>query len=296
MTMPGSSFKIPSVDPLYFSEIQQNSDNSSAFSCLPGELLADCLVAYASWGGLARLACVQSSWKNLVMDAASSEESKWELAQALMEGTHDLQRNHALALKLLHQLAGVIILLGEDGQKFQIVSEKPFVPAMKRLAQCYLQESEGVQTGMLWLRAAYELGSDLDAAFDLASIHEHGKYGTATNPVLATNWFYKAAQGGHVEGMAEYAMCCELGCGRDADDEEAFDWYMKAARKGHVTANFSVGEAFEEARGVPQSDQEACLWYYRAALKGDEDSLRALRRLNDIARIVVPGVTALLGN
>jgi TPR repeat protein len=55
-----------------------------------------------------------------------------------------------------------------------------------------------------------------------------------------------------------------------------------------------VGEIFEEARGVPQSDEEACIWYYRAAIEGDEDSRQALRRLEGIARIVVPGVAKLL--
>jgi TPR repeat protein len=63
---------------------------------------------------------------------------------------------------------------------------------------------------------------------------------------------------------------------------------------GNAIAKFSVGEMFEEARGVPQSDEEACLWYYRAALVGDEDSKVALRRLYDIARIVVPGVAEIL--
>jgi TPR repeat protein len=69
---------------------------------------------------------------------------------------------------------------------------------------------------------------------------------------------------------------------------------MKAATAGHTTAKYAVGEAFEEARGVPQSDEEACLWYYKAAVEGDEDSRKALRRLESIARIVVPGVRALL--
>ena len=90
------------------------------------------------------------------------------------------------------------------------------------------------------------------------------------------------------------AMCYELGCGVEQSDERALDWYMRAANQGHLTAKFAVGEAFEEARGVPQSDEEACLWYYKAAVEGDEDSRRALRRLEDVARIILPGVGRLL--
>ena len=94
--------------------------------------------------------------------------------------------------------------------------------------------------------------------------------------------------------MVELGLCYELGCGKEQSDEKALEWYMKAADHGHVTAKFSLGEAFEEARGVPQSDEEACLWYYRAALGGDEDSKNALRRLREVARIVVPGAMGLL--
>ena len=94
--------------------------------------------------------------------------------------------------------------------------------------------------------------------------------------------------------MAELGLCYELGCGVEQNDQLALDWYMKAAEQGNNTAKYSIGEAFEEARGVPQSDEEACLWYYKAAIEGCEDSRKALKRLEDIARIVVPGVRSLL--
>uniref|UniRef100_A0A7S2REC9 Uncharacterized protein n=1 Tax=Eucampia antarctica TaxID=49252 RepID=A0A7S2REC9_9STRA len=167
-----------------------------------------------------------------------------------------------------------------------------FPPAMRKLATCYLNAS-GVEQdntkGLQWIKAAYTYGNDMDAAHEIATIYEYGKYSVKVDVVLAAKWFLLAAEGGHVEAMAEYGMCCELGCGVDRSDEEALEWYTCAARLGHVTSNFSVGEIFEEARGVPQSDSEAVLWYYKAALMGDDDSKRALFRLNDIARIVLPG-------
>lgn len=205
-------------------------------------------------------------------------------------------------------------------------------PAMTEIAKCYFTgmvtknepDEEPAQTvqhdggtpqttssattlGLAWLQAAFELGGDYTAAYDLALLYEYGKIptqyypsatstGTSTTEhipvdiVAAAQWFQRAATAGHVEAMAELALCYELGCGVEQDDALALDWYTKAANLGNVTAKFSVGEAFEEARGVPQSDEEACLWYYRAALAGDEDSKKALRRLYDIARIVVPGL------
>lgn len=291
-----TSSKIPAVDPLYFSETTTNDE--SLLTQLPAELLATCLVEYADWGELAKLACVQKSWSTLVSDAAKkSREAQWELAQALLEGTHGLQANVNLAITILNDLAGVRLVEGDELDTFEYEIQKEeelFAPAMKLLADCYLQDDDETARGMTWLQAAYDLGNDFDAAHDLAHIYEYGKDYVSQDVFAAADWFLKAAQGGHVEAMAEYAMCCELGCGRDQNDHEALEWYMKAATHGHVISYYSVGEAFEEARGVPQSDEEACLWYYKAAVMGDEGSKNALRRLRDIARIVLPGFSAVI--
>jgi TPR repeat protein len=168
--------------------------------------------------------------------------------------------------------------------------------------------------GLAWLVAAFEQGGDPAAAYRLGVLYER-EYAKATGSrqdnddtsnnnnnnnnhsitievdvYAAKKWFEAAAEAGHLDAMVELALCYELGCGTEQSDEQALDWYMRAAQAGHVTAKFSVGEAFEEARGVPQSDEEACLWYYKAAVAGCDDSVVALQRLSDIARIVVPGV------
>jgi TPR repeat protein len=173
-----------------------------------------------------------------------------------------------------------------------MTSETPFAPAMKCIAECYLTRN-GVDaayatTVVRYLEAAFGIGNNVDAAHKLALLHEYGEHNVEIDVYVVAEWFYKAALGDHVEGMAEYAMCCELGCGREQNDKEALERYIKAASKGLTTTKFSVGEAFEEARGVPQSDVEACLWYYKAAVKGNKDSKKALRHLRAIARIELP--------
>ena len=210
--------------------------------------------------------------------------------------------------------------------------QQHFAPAMKQLAYCYLTNAYDnttlAQVGLRWLQRAHTLGGDVSAAYEVALLYEYGRlvHGedpfstntTTTNTTNNTNnnntttnntkttlididvvaaaaWFRRAAHAGHVDAMTELALCYELGCGVPQNDERAVDWYRRAAERGHITAKYAVGEAFEAARGVPQSDAEACLWYYKAAVQGDEDSRQALHRLRDIARIVVPGVTSLLG-
>lgn len=309
----------PSLPPLYFQEEQ-----FSMFA-LCSELETN-ILSYLTWGDHARLAGVSPALTNILDDAAQqSEDATWSLAQSLLNGQNGVQVNPTLAIKYLQQLAGVTLAVSKDDfnpsykqmnqqstmtmsttmstttttqlslsqeQQSQQSQESHSIMAMRKIASCYL-EGNGVEAdqtmGIQWLHQAYHHG-DLNSAFEIASIYENGNYGVDVDIYRAAEWFHGAATAGHVESMAEYAMCLELGSGVDQSDHEALDWYTQAAERGCPTSNFSVGEWFECARGgLPQSDTEAVLWYYKAASLGDEDSKKALKRLNDIARIVIPG-------
>lgn len=286
------------------------NDESNKFLQLPAEIVQQCLISYATWGDLAKLCTVQKEWKMIVSDAAQQTlESKWSLSQALLYGTDGLVVRPRTALQLLHELAS-------ESSSSSSLAHNVIIQSTRLIAQLYLdgcsassllqnddddkvtnKEDIPVDTdlGLLWLERCYNIG-DAEAAHDLALIYEYGQYNVPIDVVVAFEWFTKAATVGHVEAMAELGLCYELGCGVEQSDTLALDWYMKAAEHGHCTAKYSIGEAFEEARGVPQSDEEACLWYYKAAIDGCEDSRLALRRLQDIARIVIPGARALLNN
>jgi TPR repeat protein len=301
----------PSLPPLYFADMdEENSNPSFAIEPLPSEVLCN-ITSFLDWGDYARLSVTNSSFKSIMHDAATLSDQKWDLAMALLNGTNGLEQNPKLAIKYLHDLAGVQVtketfdakyepmVESEDGENESIVSIKKnhSTIAMKKLAGCYL-EGNGVQKnrtlGMAWLKSAHCHG-DIEAAYETATIYEYRKYGVEVDIYNAAEWFLGAANAGHLESMAEYAMCLELGCGVEQSDDQALDWYTKAAEMGHAVSSFSVGEMFEEARGgLPQSDTEAVLWYYKAAMMGDEDSKKALYRLNEIARIVIPGWAATL--
>lgn len=310
----------PTLPPLFFSMLGEetqavtaspasSSQQEESTVTIPAELLHHCLVAFSDWGDLAKLSCVQKGWSHTLYDAAGqSQEAKWELAQNLLQGTAGLAQNFDAAVRLLLELAGVetddknlpVREQNNNSENEQVNNKKEcFSPAMKALAQCFF-EGNGVSknndAGVAWLEAAAaaDLGQDMDAAHELALVFEYGRHGVENDIVAAAEWFTKAATAGHIEAMAELGLCYELGCGVEQSDTDALDWYMKAANAGHITSKFSVAEAFEEARGVPQSDEEACIWYYKAAIAGDHDSKMALRRLEEIARIVCPGVRAVL--
>jgi len=299
--MTTTTFHQPILPPLYFDGLKApkiaQGKRDSTTPDLPAEILSSCLTRFANWGDLAKLSSVQTSWANILDDAAGqSMEMKWELSQALLNGTCGLEKNPRRAVGVMRQLSNVVI---SDDYEPQVTNNDDvcFAPALRAIAYCYFK-GNGVEKesklGLAWLKAAFELGNDVDAAYETAIIYEYGHHEVQVDVVAAAEWFKKAAEQSHVEAMAELALCYELGCGLEQNDEIALDWYQKAANMGHISSKYSVGEAFEEARGVPQSDEEACLWYYRAALMGDEDSKKSLRRLYDIARIVVPGVAGIL--
>jgi len=312
-----NSYNQPSVPSTYFETHKREANSVDAngivsetsSSELPSELLSLCLTEYANWGDLAKLACVQKSWSNIVNDTASqSTLSQWELAIALLNGDCGLQKSPERAVRILKAIAPVAIdtstgkpLITQNDTKtidvINIEKDDHGTFSMKKIAECYLEGtgvSKDSSVAVAWMEAAFRIGNDADSAHNLAVIYEFGQHGIETDVVAAAEWFERAAKEGNVESMVELGLCYELGCGVEQSDEHALDWYTKAAHLGHATAKFSVGEIFEEARGVPQSDEEACVWYYRAALIGCDDSKLALRRLYDIARIVVPGVATIL--
>lgn len=325
------SYSQPSVPAFYFethhinnsiiaTAINGENKKISSSPELPSELLYLCLASYANWGDLAKLACVQKSFSNIMNDTGGkSPRNQWELAMALLNGDCGLEKSPKRAIQILRSLSHVSIdeatgkpfasqEKGENDIKTSQSNDNNtiedreenmilYTSAMKKIAECYLEGtgvSQDANVAISWIEAAYCIGKDSEAAHELAVIYEFGHHGIEVDVVAAAEWFERAANQGNVESMVELGLCYELGAGVQQDDDKALDWYTQAANLGHATAKFSVGEIFEEARGVPQSDAEACLWYYRAALIGCQDSKFALRRLYDIARIVVPGVTAIL--
>lgn len=340
-----STMQTPTLPSLYFANDESKNEmtvkEQEQITCpslqvLPPELLHTCLTQYADWGDLAKLACVQSKWKNIVEDAAvfGGRDAMWELSMCLLHGDdrHDgvetkivddadveskknnrgLQKNESLAVKYLTRLSGVEVEFSSDEQetKGSILpsdalsteqNKEADEAALLQLATCHLAGIGLTQpnptTAIHYLTAAYHLTRSVVSAHKLALIYE---YPTQSNNLItidvvaAFEWFKAAAENGHIASMAELALCYELGCGVDRSDDSALDWYTQAANAGHSASHYSVGEHYEEARGVRMDHEEACLWYYRAAVLGEEDGLGGLRRLEDVARRVVPEANEVL--
>ena len=78
----------------------EGENDSSTTVEIPTELLHRCLIEYADWGDLAKLANVQKGWSNIMYEAANeSQEAKWQLAQNLLEGSAGLEQNFDMAFR-----------------------------------------------------------------------------------------------------------------------------------------------------------------------------------------------------
>ena len=318
----------PALPTLYFTTTSQKQEheNAASLQTLPPELLHRCLAQYADWGDLAKMACVQKSWSNLVQDAAEfgGRDATWELSMLLLGESCDesdedhaenarekqclnknrgIAENEALAVKYLTRLSGVEV--NED--EFIVTSLTCSLPtdwetksnitadeaALLTLAKCYLTGtgvSPNPKLALHYLQAAYHYTHSVQSAHTLALMYEYPKESNnlvAIDVYAAFEWFKAAAELGHIPSMAELALCYELGCGTDQNDNAALDWYMKAANSGHGASHYSVGEHYEEARGVPLDHEEACLWYHRAAVMGEQDGVSGLKRLRHVARRVL---------
>jgi TPR repeat protein len=75
----------------------------------------------------------------------------------------------------------------------------------------------------------------------------------------------------------------ERGDGVNANAEEAAQWYRRAADQNHDEGLFNLGRAFENGIGVARDPAQARVYYERAAELGLEDASQALANLGQAA-------------
>jgi uncharacterized protein len=109
------------------------------------------------------------------------------------------------------------------------------------------------------------------AEFYVASAYESGDgpgEGGASDHILATNWYTKAAEHGYLAAQNRLGVLCV-----NSSDESlwtiGFKWLSGAANQGDPDAQASLGSAYERGRGVETNRAEALKWYRKAAEQGN---------------------------
>jgi hypothetical protein len=100
--------------------------------------------------------------------------SKWELAQALFEGTRGLQANPTQAMHLFLELANVPVNKETNMPLPQNSTEACFAPAMRHISQYYFTGA-GVAidaiVGLAWLESAHTAADDVDHRANSCCLH-----------------------------------------------------------------------------------------------------------------------------
>ena len=113
--------------------------------------------------------------------------------------------------------------------------------------------------------------TDPDKCFDLAIGYAKGE-GVPKNQEIATEYYRKAAEKGHMRAQFNLGVRYANGRGVDKNETKAAEWYRKAAEQGYVRAQFNLGVLYANGLGVPQNDALAVDWYRKAAIQGDSDA------------------------
>mmetsp|Transcript_20637 Transcript_20637/g.44826 ORF Transcript_20637/g.44826 Transcript_20637/m.44826 type:complete len:374 (-) Transcript_20637:138-1259(-) len=300
-----STMQSPTLPTLYFSNANDESattkeataavhEQTPSLQTLPPELLHSALTQFADWGDLAKLACVQSKWKNIVEDAATfgGRDAMWELSMCLLHGDdkHDgcetettvedagnsddsssakknnrgLQKNEALAIKYLTRLSGVE---GVDDTKLIESSESS--SSEEQQPKSVLPSDTQTDT--------QQAAADEPALLQLATCHLTGTGLPQPNPTTALHYLttaYHLTQS--VASAHKLALIYEYPTQSNnlipIDVVAAFEWFKAAAQNGHIPSMAELALCYELGCGVTQSDEEALDWYTKAANAGHSAS------------------------
>uniref|UniRef100_A0A674I5I4 SEL1L family member 3 n=1 Tax=Terrapene triunguis TaxID=2587831 RepID=A0A674I5I4_9SAUR len=176
----------------------------------------------------------------------------YDYAIVLFKG-HGVKKNTRLALELMKKAAS-----------------KGLHQAMNGLGWYYHNfKRDYKKAAKYWLKAE-EMGNP-DASYNLGALHLDGIYPgvPGRNRTLAAEYFYKAAQGGHIEGTIRCSLYYITGNMENfaRDPEKAVIWAKHIAEK-----NGYLGRVIRKALDAYLELHEALLYYVLAAEAGVEVS------------------------
>ncbi|MCB1722498.1 MAG: sel1 repeat family protein [Gammaproteobacteria bacterium] len=121
------------------------------------------------------------------------------------------------------------------------------------------------------------------AQLNLGAAYDNGSGGLALDPVLAVQWYRRAAEAGLAEAQFNLAHCLATGSGTARDDVAALEWMQRAAEQGLASAQYLAGVMRVEGIGAPADRAQALQWLEKASANGNLDATTLLERLRNDA-------------
>ncbi|PFH12316.1 hypothetical protein BCF11_4794 [Collimonas sp. PA-H2] len=151
--------------------------------------------------------------------------------------------------------------------QLQAWAQRGSAVAQRELALAYEDTAASEKDAAFWLSKAAQ-GGDREAAFVLAGAYYNGKLGLGKEPVLAAQWYKKAAAQDDERAALMLSRMAKYGEGMPQDLRQSVSWLQQASANGSAQAMFLLSNAYAAGDGVPQDLALAHSWLEKSA-QGD---------------------------
>lgn len=151
--------------------------------------------------------------------------------------------------------------------QLQAWAERGSPIAQRELALAYEDQAASEKDAAFWLIKAAR-GGDKEAAFVLAGAYYNGRLGLGKDPVLAAQWYGKAAAQDDERAALMLSRMAKYGEGMPQDLKQSVAWLQQASVHGSAQAMFLLSNAYVSGDGVGQDPVLAHSWLEKSA-QGD---------------------------
>ncbi|MGI9215099.1 MAG: SEL1-like repeat protein, partial [Gammaproteobacteria bacterium] len=132
------------------------------------------------------------------------------------------------------------------------------------------KEEQALTIAMLECLANKE--EDVYAMYRLGEIYLNGFLCVEQDPIVAYNWFYKAAIRGFSKAMWQLGNMYLAGIGTNISTVKAIDWYKDAAQLGNIQAMLALGYLYKGGYLNTPDYHKSIHWYSKAASMGSYEA------------------------
>jgi uncharacterized protein len=163
----------------------------------------------------------------------------------------------------------------------EAAKKKPKPPPVVEVVPSVRQGVElwraGDYAGAVAMWQPFAQAADKDALFNMGQAHKLGR-AVARDPVLARDYFRRAAMQGHLPAQANLGILLF----QAGEKPEAMKWLKAAADKNEMRAQYVLGVANWNGDGVPRSLTLAYAYLARASAQGLPEATTALNTLTGV--------------
>jgi uncharacterized protein len=164
-------------------------------------------------------------------------------------------------------------VLAKQGRQASAVEQLQFwakhgsAVAQRELALAYEDKVDTATDAVFWFTKAAQ-GGDKEGAYVLAGAYYNGKLGLAKDPVLAAQWYGKAAAQDDERAALMLSRMAKYGEGMPQDLKQSVSWLQQASANGNAQAMFLLSNAYASGDGVVRDPTLAHSWLEKSA-QGD---------------------------